>query len=137
MIDRMQLPLGRLGRRGAVLVILGALWILVGVNVLAVDYDPPLALSTTPAIQSALWIGTGFVACAFSVRPQGQDAPGFLALYVMVGYRCTAYAFEWADGRGSAVVGLLVWVAIAALILIIAGWREAGDEHPVGLGEAS
>lgn len=129
MIDRIQIPLGRLGRRGAVLIILGVLWILVGANVLAVDYDPPLALAAAPPIQSALWIGTGFVACAFSWRPQGQDAPGFLALYVMVGYRCISYAFEWGSGRGSAVIGLLVWIVIAALILIIAGWREA-DDHP-------
>mgnify|MGYP003556493055 FL=1 len=137
MIDRIQLPLGRLGRRGAVLIILGTLWILVGANVLAADYDPSLALSASPAFQSALWIGTGFVACAFAWRPQGQDAPGFLALSIMVGYRCISYAFEWADGRGSAVVDLLFWIIIAALILIIAGWREAGDDHPAGLGVPS
>lgn len=130
MLDHLRLPLGRLGRRGAVLIILGTLWILVGANVLAVGYDPPLALSASPAIQSALWIGTGFVAWAFAWRPQGQDAPGFLALYVMVGYRCISYGFEWGAGRGSAVIGLLVWIVIAALILIVAGWREATDTVP-------
>ena len=126
MIDRIQLPLGRLGRRGAVLIILGTLWILVGANVLAADYDPSLALSASPAFQSALWIGTGFVACAFAWRPQGHAAPGVLALYIMVGYRCISYAFD-----------LLFWIIIAALILIIAGWREAGDDHPAGLGVPS
>lgn len=129
-MSRLLGSLRHLGRRGAVLSILGVMWVLVGVNILAVDYRPALALSGSPIAQSALWIGTGFVACAFAWRPQGQDAAGFLALYVMVGYRCVSYAFEWGSGRGSAVIGLLVWLAIAALILIIAGWREANGERP-------
>lgn len=123
-----------LGRRGAVLSILGVLWVLVGVNILATDYRPSLALTAAPSYQSALWVGTGFVACAFAWRPQGQDAPGFLALYVMVGYRCISYAFEWGSGKSTAVIGLLVWLAVAALILIIAGWREANGARP-GLPE--
>ena len=128
-VNRVTATFRRLGRRGAVLTILGGIWTLIGVNVLAVGYDPtPALLSVTPSLRGALWVATGIAAALFAWRPQGQDAPGFLALYVMVAYRCVAYIVDIATGRTTAAVGLLAWLGIAALILIVSGWREAGDD---------
>ena len=119
----------RLGRRGAVLTILGGIWALIGLNVLAISYDPaPALLAIAPGVRGGLWVGTGVAAMLWAWRPQGQDAPGFLALYVMVAYRCVAYIVDISTGRTTAAVGLLAWLGIAALILIVSGWREAGDD---------
>ena len=128
----------RLGRRGQVLVGLGVTWVLTGLTVMA---TPPsksyLLLSVAPGARAFGWVATGVVAVAFAGKRQGDDTPGWFALYVMAGYRVLAYAhgfLDWSvgphipglpgDGDPRGIVGMLAWGVIAWLIYKVAGWPE-------------
>lgn len=126
----------RLGRRGAALAILGVIFVLVGLDVLlapdAPDYGRFLIHTFLPhPIMAALWIIPGALALRASVhKGPGKDGFGFMALVVPLIIRIVSYVFSfiaylvgagtWAFGWASA----LIWIAILALILIIAGWAE-------------
>lgn len=122
-----------LGKRGTVLALLGMIWIAQGVSALV---TPPsadhLLLNVWSWPRAAAWVATGIVALWCSRKPQGKDALGFLALYVMAAYRVLAYLVSFAiwlvpdDHGGSprAVVGVMSWVTIIIFIVILAGWDE-------------
>lgn len=128
----------RIGRRGQVLTGLGLTWVLSGITVFATPGSKSyLLLSIWQTPRAILWIGTGLVAIIFAGRPQGDDTPGWLALYFMAGYRVLAYAhgfIDWlvsphvpglpGDGDPRGIVGVIAWGVIAWLIYKIAGWPE-------------
>lgn len=126
----------RLGRRGAALLVLGVIFMLVGLDV-ALAPDPPdldrfLLHTLIPhPLRAALWLIPGALAIWASVhKGPGPDGFGFVALVVPLIIRIVSYVFSfvafllgagtWAFGWASA----LIWLAILALILIIAGWAE-------------
>lgn len=127
----------RLGRRGAALAVLGAIFILVGLDVI-ISPDPVhmsdrfLLHTLIPhPIMAAIWIIPGTLAVYASThRGPGPDGFGFMALVVPLILRIVSYVFSfvaflfgastWPFGIASA----LIWTAILALILIIAGWAE-------------
>lgn len=122
-----------LGRRGTVLALLGIVWIAQGLTALLAPSSPTYyLLANFDPVRAAVWIGTGLVAIAYASRTQGDDAPGFLALYVMAAFRVVAYSVgfvAWiipggSDGNPRGVVGIFSWFVILLAIVIIAGWRE-------------
>lgn len=122
-----------LGRRGTVLALLGIVWIAQGLTVLLAPSSPTYYLLANFEPARAIgWIATGVVAVAYAARPQGDDAPGFLSLYVMAAYRVVAYSagfVAWmipggVDGNPRGIVGIFSWFVILLAIVVIAGWHE-------------
>lgn len=127
----------RLGRRGASLLVLGIIFVLVGLQTLlsppVADFSDRFLLHTLipHPLQAALWIVPGLLALkAATIRGPGPDGFGFVALVVPLVVRIVSYLFSvvafllgagtWAYGWASA----LIWIAILALVLIISGWAE-------------
>lgn len=116
-----------IGRRGAALLLIGCIWAGLGVSTLSLAELDRLDVAIGVA-----WIVTGTVAIMSATRRQGHDALGFLALYVMAAWRALANLADvvlWIvpDGRAgdlTSVVGVLVWCAVIALIVLVAGWKE-------------
>lgn len=125
----------RLGRRGTVLALFGVVWVMQGITVLIAPESPTYYLiSQFTAVRAIVWIATGIVAIVYAARPQGDDAPGFLALYVMAAYRIVAYGAGfvlWAlpggtEGNPRGIIGAFSWGVILLSILVMAGWHETG-----------
>jgi hypothetical protein len=128
-----------IGRRGTVLLLLGVIWILTGLDVLirpepsAEELAQLLHLRWPAEIRSAGWILTGMLAVAIGVRPPRRgDQMGWLALYVMPAERAFSFIWSWLDyylplgnvGSQSAVGGALVYLAILGIILTCSKWPD-------------
>lgn len=126
----------RLGRRGAALAVLGVIFLLVGINTATTPPPPNMegfllhTLIPTP-IQVLLWTVPGALALYASIhRGPGPDGFGFNALVVPLIVRIVSYVISFVAflvGESSHPYGLfsaLIWLAILALVLIIAGWAE-------------
>ena len=119
-----------LGRRGAILLCYGIVWAIIGYG--QITSPAPdlrglrLLLQTMPLdVWGWIWVASGFIAIACAWLPQGRDWPGFLALPLMVLPWMVSYLLAWLIGdypRGW--VATVVWGAIAAPVLVVAGWRE-------------
>lgn len=131
------------GKRGEILLLLGALMILLGVSDLLIPprVDGLLYLLIPTPVRLVLWVGSGLVAIIYAWMPRNRvDAPGFLALYLMLGIRCVSYLLTWvdyaADGKGGYSYGWViaaVYAAFMGIIGVCASWRE----NPRGdVGEA-
>ena len=134
----------RYGHRGAALIALGALWVILGVSALFtvdpvrpwvfLDYLPPF-------LTFVLWGSSGAVAIYVSLcSPDCDDTFGMVALLLMPMMRFMAFAFAWlvylgtsvcdaiAPGMGEPVGyanGLwpaLAWLLVMVLLRLIAGW---------------
>ena len=127
--------LTKFGRRGAILTLIGVVWIGMGVSILI---TPPSEIYYLISIGSwpraLVWILTGCVALWYARKPQGEDALGFLALYLMPAYRVVAYVVGMINyliepdlgtgGSARAIVQVLTWLTIMVLVSVIAGWSE-------------
>lgn len=122
-----------IGRRGTALVLIGTIWCGLGFSTLALKDIDRITLAVGIA-----WIVTGTVAIMSARVRQGYDAGGFLALYVMAAWRALVNLADvvlWIvpDGRPGdlgSVAGVLVWAAVVALIVLVAGWKEPEPDHP-------
>ena len=134
----------RLGRRGTVLACLGVLWVCTGIATLTApgSEDYPLLTDVGPweDIRGAVWIATGCIAIVCAGRRQGDDWPGWVALYVMVAYRLLAYLHGYGlwllsdGGTSRGIIGALAWATALVPIAVCAGWEEPptrtdGDTH--------
>lgn len=119
-----------LGRRGAILLCYGVVWAIIGYG--QITSPAPdlrglrLLLQMMPLdVWGCLWVVSGLIAIVSAWLPQGRDWPGFLALPLMVLPWTVSYLLAWIIGdfpRGW--VAAVVWGAIAAPVLVVAGWRE-------------
>ena len=124
-----------LGRRGSVLALLGVVWIMQGLfTYFSPERSDYWMLQQYPEVRLIGWLSTGAIAIAFAARPQGKDALGFLALYIMAAYRAASYtipfvlwAFTSEDGNPRGIFGLLAWGTIILLIFIVSGWSEVHE----------
>lgn len=123
--------LGRtLGRRGAILLSYGVVWAIIGYGQItspAPDLRGLRLLLQTMPLEAWgwIWVASGIIAIISAWLPQGRDWPGFLALPLMVLPWMVSYLLAWIIGdfpRGW--VATVVWGAIAAPVLVVAGWRE-------------
>ena len=123
--------LGRaLGRRGAILLCYGIVWAIIGYG--QITSPAPdlrglrLLLQTMPLdVWGWIWVTSGLIAIVSAWLPQERDWPGFLALPLMVLPWTVSYLLAWIIGdypRGW--LASVVWGAIAAPVLVVAGWRE-------------
>lgn len=132
-------PPAFLGRRGAVLVIIGLVWIMQGIGIVVAG-DPPtptdaalLHLQIPIVIRVLLWAVTGTIAiCGALLNRPNWEGMGFMALVAMpleralsYGWSWLVYVGTWGDiGYGRSWVGAISWAAVVVLIVTIAGWRE-------------
>lgn len=115
---------------------LGTLYIAIGASV-ALTPPPtgyPLLAIATEA-RAAGWITTGLIAVICAHKPQGRDAAGFAALYLMAAYRVIAYGqavlmdiLGLGQSGALATIGMLAWVIVLALLRITSGWPEHPDD---------
>lgn len=122
----------RLGRRGAFLILVGAVWILRGWDLLVEPSDGELLhqVVLSSAARGGAWIVTGTVAVLAAVRSTGRDGLGFVALVVMPAVLLASHA--WAGVQealgepvaGATWSGVVRWAAVIAVVLIVAGWPE-------------
>ena len=140
MLRRVARRLGRaLGRRGAILLCYGVVWAIIGYGQITAPAPDlrglRLLLQTMPLdVWGWIWVASGLIAIASAWLPQGKDWPGFLALPLMVLPWMTSYLIAWIIGdfpRGW--VATVVWGAIAAPVLVVAGWGEPPRRKEVGV----
>lgn len=127
-----------LGRRGAILAILGSTWVVQAAAILAGGWHPipvPDLHAAFPRWAQALpWAVAGALVLAGAGRRHPtQDRVGFAAAIVMpslmVALWLVALAFAAAQGapRGVLVGGAAAawtWLSVALMLLTIAGWAE-------------
>ena len=119
-----------LGRRGAILLCYGIVWAIIGYGQITSPAPDLRGLRLLLQMMSLdawgwLWVISGLIAIVSAWLPQGKDWPGFLALPLMVLPWAVSYLLAWIIGdfpRGW--VATVVWGAIAAPVLVVAGWRE-------------
>lgn len=130
-------PPDTLGRRGASLLIYGAVWAILAVSILTRPGSPEtdlLAIIPTP-VHAGIWVVASAIAltCAFRRTP-GADTAGFVALIVVAFARAATYAWAWGasflpvehiphDDTGW--LGALAWGLIALKVYTDAGWPES------------
>lgn len=126
-----------LGRRGAMLLVFGVLWIIMGAGTTQTPLDPdsPLVHERFPeGLRGSLWLATGALAIFYAWRPPGlRDAVGFVALYAMPATRVLSFGWAYLDhlipwiggpGQDDAWRGAVVYAAMIAAVVITAGWPE-------------
>ncbi|MFJ4990078.1 hypothetical protein ACIP9H_40560 [Streptomyces sp. NPDC088732] len=129
----------RLGRRGAILTCYGSVWAVYGWAQLITPQPDQRglgpALHVMPLVAWAwLWVVSGVIAAMAAWLPEGRDWPGFLSLPLIVLPWTVSYFMSWAVGdapRGW--VSSVVWAAIAAPVLVVAGWDEPTRHKRVGV----
>jgi len=120
----------QLGRRGAILLCYGVVWSIIGYGQITAPQPDlrglRLLLQTMPLyVWGWLWVASGLIAIASAFLPQGKDWVGFLALPLIVLPWTVSYLLAWIVGdfpRGW--LAAVVWGAIAAPVLVVAGWGE-------------
>lgn len=124
------------GRRGAVLLTYGILWVVIGLGVYdSAGIGQGLLHEMIPSqVRGALWITTGLLAIAYAWRPRGMnDALGFAALYLAPTVRVLSYGVatvlaalpgEHPGAYDNAWRFLVIYAAMVAGIAITSGWKE-------------
>lgn len=127
----------RIGRKGAILAILGTAWILNGYGLWAgavarpVDTQGLFHLSLPTWVRVVLWGGAGLVALSCSlVKPPKLQAIGYGSLLIIPTERALSYLVGWVidltTGLGYAHgwAGAALWVGVGGILYVIAGWPE-------------
>lgn len=137
MTELRELP-ARLGRRGAILLTFGAIWLIVAASI-PNEVQPPedswlFHVELPVPLRVFLWVFTGLVAMAhaFTSRGAGTDRWGFIALILMPAERSVSYFLGWLASyievlEGGYPRGYLpgsVWLLVVTAVLVIAGWPE-------------
>lgn len=120
----------QLGRRGAILLCYGVVWAIIGYGQITAPAPDlrglRLLLQMMPLdVWGWIWVVSGLIAIVSAWLPPEKDWPGFLALPLMVLPWTVSYLLAWILGdypRGW--LASVVWGAIAAPVLVVAGWRE-------------
>jgi hypothetical protein len=136
----------RLGRRGLLLILLGAAYVTIGTGFVLVPmerFSRPGPGGILNAMDSpwvgALWIVGGVLAVASGIlRPWTlRDGYGFNGLALppflwMAGYAWSTVAYvvtAGALGRANAWIAAIVYLALTAIVLFLARWPDPDDPH--------
>lgn len=124
--------LGRaLGRRGAILLCYGTVWLLYGYGqIISPQPDQrglDLLLRAWPLqVWGYLWITAGLMAIVFAWLPQGLDTAGFVAVVAIALPWTLGYLVSWwpmgVFPRGW--IAAAIWGVITAPVGVVVGWRE-------------
>ncbi|MFE3326908.1 hypothetical protein [Streptomyces sp. NPDC059176] len=120
----------QLGRRGVILSCYGIVWVIVGWGQIVIPQPEQRGLQVLLALWPLsvwgwCWVIAGLIALVCAWAPPGRDAPGFVALVLIVVPWTASYLASWLLGvypRGWA--GAAVWTAITVPALVVAGWPE-------------
>jgi len=126
-----------LGRRGAVLLILGVIWFFIGISIIT---DPRVGIGQNQGLlheesptwlRATLWIGTALFALSSAWRIAGRrDDWGYMALILMPLVRTMSYLWAWlinlfgGQGDPAGWLGFVVWGTVTILVYTISGWPE-------------
>lgn len=119
---------GRLGRRGAILLAFGAIYLVYGYALLTA----PPRLGTLLYIDyhwwAWLWIGGGGLGILHSwARKPGRDTAGFVAIVAPPLVWTVGYIHLWIfgpDPGAQAWKAVGIWAALAIATMVCAGWPE-------------
>lgn len=129
----------RVGRRKAILVVLGSIWVLIGVSILLRAPMTPVSgvlFTYLPGwVRVLLWASSGTIALIAAAIPEKEPKPeaiGFAALYIMPAERAVSYfigwiaSFDFVPGVGypPGLLSSFVYVGYMAIIYICSGWFE-------------
>jgi hypothetical protein len=119
----------RLGRRGAVLSVLGLIDILFGVAALLAPPQNSSALIFPVVVWTCGWFAVA-VTCFWSAW-RDTDWPGYAASILIKWTYGVAYlAAFWADDLYRAWVTGIFWFLFGFLVLLVAGWTEDRTLEP-------
>lgn len=144
----------RFGRRGGILALFGITWALIGLGFVMIDREPrfsrpgpggPLEFMDT-IWPGWFWIICGAVALLNGLlrrRLDNEDGVGYAALTMPPILWTIAYALSYgywlftdgAFGREGSVIGLFVFLIMAAVLTIISGWPDQTDVKSVSSRE--
>jgi len=120
-----------LGRRGAILLSYGFVWSLIGYGQITSPVPDRRGLKVLLDVMPLhvwgwCWIIAGLVAAVSAFLPQGRDAPGFVALVLIVLPWMLGYLLSWWPlglyPRGWIAAAL--YGALTLPVVVVAGWRE-------------
>lgn len=122
----------RFGFRGALLILFGLTWIILGIGVIAIGGEVPnLPHTLVPTqIRCALWVASGVIAIIAGVRRTRLDKIGWVALYFMPALKSASYLWGTAeyvlDGGGYALgwIGGVIYGLFVGIIAICYKWPE-------------
>lgn len=132
----------QLGRRGAILVCLGALYLLYGYGLLVEPMVNTVSLRMLfdlwpQRVWAWLWIGAGAAAVACAWLRQGRDWLGFTLLYPLAAaWGLSSLVSWWPNGdnpRGW--IAAAIWCALGGVITTAAGWDEPSRKKGGSDGE--
>lgn len=121
----------QLGRRGAFLLSFGFIWALIGYGMITAPQPDKrglvVPLTWLPLwVWGCLWLAAGLVAIGSAFLPGRRDAPGFVALLVIVLPWGLGYLLSWwplqTFPRGWIAASL--YGALGAAVVVVAGWAE-------------
>lgn len=138
----------RVGRRDAVLLIIGFIWFMYGAAGIATGaVTTPVLLASfdisVPALATG-WMVTGACAITTGLLPVKEDTFGYSALMLMPILYTSSFFVGFCLGvLGSPLPGFplgifwsVIWSAVCALLLVVASWPEtAGVVAPPPLPE--
>ena len=127
---------GKLGRRGAFLLLMGFVWLFIGASVATdnnFNIDDAILdqLLFPKEVIGAAWAVSGVLAMLCALRG-AREKYGFMILIVMPMIRVVSNIFGFAHyvipgpppGSLTAFWNIFVWGSIGLVIYIVAGWRE-------------
>jgi len=119
------------GRRGAILILIGGLVTLYGAGQLARPIPDQRGLRLLLIVMdldcwSWTWIAAGAIAIGCAFLPEGRDWPGFVCLCLATVPWSASYLMSWwplgENPRGWATAA--IFAAFGAIPLVIVGWDE-------------
>lgn len=154
MLDKLA---ARYGRRGAWLIVLGSVWLIVGFSILATPAEPRSWVAyqyAPPLVQAAAWWLSGGLAIWQGLRgPKVHDYLGHVALYLMPAVRAISFALSWLIwvvtstlsaagyfhpiGWASGWYAALVWFLVSLMLRLIADWPNPSQPIPRPPADAS
>lgn len=120
-----------LGRRGAILLSYGFVWTIIGYGQISTPQADQRGLTVLLSVMPLqawgwCWVAAGLVAASAAFLPQGRDAPGFVALVLIVLPWMLGYLISWwplgVFPRGW--IAAAVYGALTLPVVVVAGWRE-------------
>lgn len=121
----------RVGRRGAILLLIGGLVTLYGAGQLARPLPDQRGIRLLLLVMdldcwSWTWIAAGVIAVGCAFIKEGRDWPGFTALWLATMPWAASYLVSWwplaENPRGW--ISAVIFAAFGAVPLVIVGWDE-------------